>query len=288
MLTKRAVSLPLGIAILALAVLLGGLAALFRGRAERAMPPIRTFAVLAAASIALLHLLPEAIEGVGWGALLAALGGFLAPAALERAFPARAGHHRHEDAPTTALAMGYAAVLAHQLGEGAAVATLARSGALSASVVLAIAAHTVPLAMVVAIGVLEAKGKDGRATRATFLALAGVALATAGGAFLGNVAGGTRWSMVEPWALATVAGLLLHALAHDARPSPLTSTTARVVDASAGFAGLIVAAIGIEESDWVQAITPPVRVALGCLAFALMMARSFLARPRAATAAHEH
>lgn len=280
-------SLALGIAILALAVLLGGLAALFRGRAERAMPPIRTFAVLAAAAIALLHLLPEAIEGVGWVALLAALGGFVAPAALERAFPARAGHHHHDDAPTTALAMGYAAVLAHQLGEGAAVATLARTGALSPTVVLAIAGHTVPLAMVVAIGVLESKGKDGRATRATFLALAGVALATAVGAFLGNLVGGTHWAMVEPWALATVAGLLLHALAHDVRPSPLTSTAARALDASAGFAGLVVAAIGIEESDWVQAITPPVRFAAIGAALALVIARSFLARPRAAVA-HEH
>lgn len=280
-------SLALGIAILALAVLLGGLAALFRGRAERAMPPIRTFAVLAAASIALLHLLPEAIESVGWAALLAALGGFLAPAALERAFPARAGRHHHDDAPTTALAMGYAAVVAHQLGEGAAVATLARTGALSASVVLAIAAHTVPLAMVVAIGVLETKGKDGRATHATFLALAGVALATAAGAFLGNLVGATRWSVVEPWALATVAGLLLHALAHDAKPHALTSTTAKALDAGAGFAGLIVAAIGIEESEWVQAISPPVRIAAVCLALALVMARSFLARPRAETA-HEH
>src|SRR5689334_14777484 len=109
------------------------------------MPMIRTFAVVAAASIALLHILPEAVAAAGAGALAAALLGAVGPMVLERALPARPSH----EAPTTALAMGYAAVVVHQAGEGAALASLAETGALSAGIVLAIAAHTTPLAMVV-------------------------------------------------------------------------------------------------------------------------------------------
>lgn len=278
-------SLPLGIGILVLAVLLGGFAAAFRGKAQGAMAPIRTFAVVAAASIALLHLLPEAIESVGWVALLALLAGLLAPSALERLFPGRSGRHRHEDAPTTTLAMGYAAVLAHQLGEGAAVATLASTGALRVSVVLAIAAHTAPLAMVVAIGVLEAKGQGGRATRATLLALGGVALATMIGAGLASYLEGSNMASVAPWALAVVAGLLLHALAHDARPHPMTGLPTRALDAAAGIVGLLLAAMGVEE-EWAAEIPPPVRLGVFIAIATLIVARSFFIRP--AEPAHDH
>src|SRR6185503_11754360 len=120
---------------------------------------IRTFAVVAAASIAVLHLLPEAMAAIGPRALVATAIAAFGPALVERLIPSQRVH-RH-DAPTTALAMGYAAVIAHQAGEGAALASLASTGALSAGIVLAIAAHTVPLAMVVAIRVLEVKSGGG-------------------------------------------------------------------------------------------------------------------------------
>jgi ZIP family zinc transporter len=285
------VSLALGVGILALAVLFGGLAALFRGRAQRLMAPIRTFAVVAAAAIAVFHLLPESIDLVGLWALVAAGVGLAAPAALERAFPAHGGHTHHERAPTTALAIGYAAVLAHQLGEGAAVATLARTGALTPSIVLAIAAHTVPLAMVVAIGVLEAKGKaataSGDATRTTLLALGGIALATTVGALLGNLLGAATLALVEPWILATVAGLLLHALAHDARPTALPGLGARATDALAGLGGLAVATAGIEPSGWLLAVPASMRSAGLVGAAGVVVARSLFLRARA-EAAHGH
>src|SRR5262245_51816236 len=143
---------------------------------------IRTFAVVAAASIAILHLLPEAISAAGWGALGAAFLGAFGPLALERAIPSQHAH-AHE-APTTALAMGYAAVVAHQAGEGAALASLAETGSLSIGIVLAVAAHTVPLAMVVALRVLEVRGEHG-SRGALGVALAGVVAATAIGAVAG-------------------------------------------------------------------------------------------------------
>jgi ZIP family zinc transporter len=270
------VSLLVGIAILALAVALGGLAALFREPARWAMSAIRTFAVVAAASIALLHLLPEAVAAAGFGAIVAAFVGAVGPIVLERAIPSPRGH-AHE-APTTALAMGYAAVVAHQATEGAALASLAETGALSLGIVLAIAAHTVPLAMVVGIRVLEARGEQGGHKRAIGLALAGVILATAVGAASGTLIGTARLVSVQPWLLALVAGLLLHALSHDALAPPSVSLKARVGDTLAGWAGLALAAAGIERGGWIESIPVPLRVACTVVLAGAIAARSFIAR----------
>ena len=270
-------SLSVGIAILALAVLLGGLAALFPEPTRGAMSMIRTFAVVAAASIALLHLLPEAVAAVGLGAIAAALLGAFGPMVLERALPS---HHDHaHDAPTTALAMGYAAVVAHQAGEGAARASLAETGALSSGIVLAIAAHTTPLAMVVGLRVLEARGhgRDGN-RRAIALALLGVAAATACGAAAGSLIGTARLAAVQPWLLALVAGLLLHALSHDVLPSPSTSLRARARDTLAGWAGLALSIVGVEPGGWIERVPWGLRAAGVAVLAGAIAARSFAGR----------
>jgi ZIP family zinc transporter len=276
------VSLLVGIAILALAVCLGGLAALFHEPARWAMAAIRSFAVVAAAAIALLHLLPEAIAAVGFAALIPAFVAAFGPAVLERAIPS--SHAQHE-APTTALAMGYAAVIAHQAGEGAALASLAETGALSLAIVLAIAAHTVPLAMVVGIRVIEVKGGAGRGgRRATGLALLGVVAATSVGAAAGSFFGGARLAAVQPWLLAAVAGLLLHALSHDALAEPARTTGGRVADTCAGWAGLGLAVLGVEHGGWIDHVPWAARVG-GVLALGgVIAARSLWPRRRA----HEH
>lgn len=254
-----------GIGALALAVAIGGLAAFFRDRTRGAMPAVRTFAVVAAASIALIHLLPEAVAEAGWLAVLAAAAGFLVPAVLERAVTGRGAHphdgHGHR-APTTVLAMGYAAVIAHQLGEGAALASLATAGALSAAIVLAVAAHTVPLAMVVAIRVIEVRGGRERGVRrATALALAGIAAATAAGALGGNLVDSARLSAIEPWLLAAVAGVLLHALAHDAHEQEGLGAASQegrrnvwsgAVNVAAALAAIALALLGIEAEAWAE------------------------------------
>jgi hypothetical protein len=273
------VSLLTGIAVLALAVILGGLAALLPEPGRRAMAAFRTFAVVAAASIALLHLLPEAISAVGYGAVGAALLGALGPALLERMIPAPAVH-AHET-PTTALAMGYAAVIAHQAGEGAALASLAETGALSAAIVLAIAAHTVPLTMVVGIRVQEARVGAG-GWRAIAVALIGVIAATAIGAAIGPFVGEARLVTVQPWILAAVAGLLLHALSHDVLAPPGSSTGARLADMLAGWTGLGMAIVGVEHGGWLDRVPLAGRIAGVALIAGAIAARSFLAR------AHPH
>ncbi len=280
-------SLLLGIVILAFAVALGGLAALFRDPTRGAMSMIRTFAVVAAASIALLHLLPEAIAAVGWGALVAAFLGAFAPIVLERALPSQRGHV-HE-APTTALAMGYAAVVAHQAGEGAALASLAQTGALSLAIVLAIAAHTVPLAMVVGIRVLEVRGHGAKGNHGAMgLALAGVMSATACGALAGSLLGGARLVAVQPWLLAAVAGLLLHALSHDALAAPAASWRARAGDTVAGWAGLLLSTLGVEDGGWVERVPWALRAAAIAVLAGAIAARSLLGRRAQGTGQQVH
>jgi ZIP family zinc transporter len=277
------VSLILGIAVLAIAVLLGGLAALLRAPTRGAMSMIRTFAVVAAVSIALLHLLPEAVAAVGWGALAAAFLGAFAPVALERAVPGHAAHTAR--APTTSLAMGYAAVVAHQAGEGAALASLAETGALSAVIVLAIAAHTVPLAMVVGIRVIEVRGHGNR--RAIALALLGVAAATACGAGAGSLIGAARLVAVQPWILAAVAGLLLHALAHEAVAPPSPSLGARAGDTLAGWAGLALALLGVERGGWIDRVPVALRGAGIAVLAGAIAARSLWGGRAGATGENE-
>jgi hypothetical protein len=279
------VSLLFGIAVLAFAVFVGGLAALWRERGRKAVPAIRTFAVVAAVAIALFHLLPEAIAAGGWVVLIATAIGAFGPAALERMIPSERAHTH--DAPTTALAMGYAAVIAHQAGEGAALASLAGTGALSAAIVLAIAAHTVPLAMVVAIRVIEVRPGPS-AKHATFLALAGVALATVAGALGGNLLGTARLTAVQPWILASVAGLLLHALSHDALAPASQSLGGRIADTIAGWAGLALAAIGTEEGGWTEHVPFALRIGGGLVLATAIAARSLLPRRAAPDAEHDH
>ncbi|HTN89959.1 MAG TPA: hypothetical protein VL242_40060 [Sorangium sp.] len=274
-------SLAFGVSLLALAVMLGGLAALFRRRSEGAMSSIRTFALVGAASIALLHLLPEAFGEIGWLGLLAAATGFLAPAALERLLLGDAGAHR---TPTTALAIGYAAVLAHQFGEGAAVASLSRVGQLTLPIVLALAAHTVPLAMVVAIQVLEVRA-GANDKRAMSAALAGIALATVTGAFATRLVDAERFEAIEPWVLSAVAGLLLHALSHEAVASGPATSISRAGEAVGGLLGLVLATVGVDEEEWVQQIPPELRIAALVVLVGLILLRSYGPR-RAAERPH--
>ncbi|MDI1443246.1 hypothetical protein [Polyangium sp. 6x1] len=247
-------SLPVGLAVLALAVLLGGIAAIWRDHGHRVMPGLGTFAMVASAAIALLHLLPEAIAEAGWLALAAAAAGFLVPFLIERLAPQRGAH---ADDPT--LVMGYVAVLLHQAGEGTAVASLARAGELNPTIVLAIAGHTVPLAMVVAIQALEhVTGPKSKPVAA--LSLAGCALATVGGALSLDLVGEARIASIRPWIIAAVAGLLLHALSHAPKASE-ENARSRVTEIVAGLVGLSLALVSLEHDGWVLYLGWPLRVA---------------------------
>lgn len=280
-------SLLHGLIILGLAVALGGLAAVWQEHARSAISPLRAFAVTAAASIALLHLLPEAVADGGPWVLGAALVGFVGPALLERAFlPGRP--HRH-GAPAMALAMGYAAVMAHQLGEGAALASLAETSELSVSIVLAVAGHTTPLAMVVGMRAMELRAGRGGERHATVLALFGVLGATVLGAALGSLLAAERLQAMQPWILASIAGLLLHALFHDAFPRPTGGTRGRIAHALAGWLGVALALTGVEPGGWVEDLGSVLRIGAVALMALGVLFWSFLgAEASASEGAHDH
>jgi len=249
------VSLHAGLAVLAFAVLLGGLAAIWRDHGRRVVPGLGSFAVVASAAIALLHLLPEAIAEAGWGALGAAAAGFLGPFVIERLMPHK-GPHAEDGA---ALAVGYVAVLLHQAGEGTAVASLARAGELSPTIVLAIAGHTVPLAMVVAIQALG-QGTKMKGRTLAALSLAGTAFATVIGALSLDLVGDARIGAIKPWLVAAVSGLLLHALSHAPHVAEDTGARRRVTNILAGLVGLAVALVSLEQDGWIRHVGWPLRV----------------------------
>jgi len=259
------VSLLAGLAVLALAVLVGGLAAVWREQGKRVMPGLATFATVAAAAIALLHLLPEAIADAGWGTLGAALAAFLGPLLIERLVP-----HRAENEDRAALLIGYAAVMLHQAGEGTAIASLSRAGELSVSIIIAIAAHTVPLAMVVALRSIEGRPGDTRRGRLAVIALASMALATAAGASSLDFVGETRIAAIRPWLVAAVAGFLLHALSHTPKATEARTRRGRMIDGAAGLLGLLLALVGVEHEPWVHAVPWPLRV-LGLVVMAAVV-----------------
>lgn len=259
-------SLPAGLAILALAVLAGGIAAIWRDHGRHVMPGLSAFAMVASAAIALLHLLPESFAEIGWGAPLAALAAFFGPFVLERLVP----HDRASEDNAT-LVVGYSAVLVHQAGEGTAVASLARTNALGTSIVLAIAAHTAPLAMVVAIQALEsAKALPQGRTRAA-LALLGCVVATTTGALSLDLVGAARIAVMKPWLVAAVAGLLLHALSHVPKRAEEATGKHKLVDLVASQLGLAVAIVSLEKDGWVSALGWPSRL-LGVVLLAAIVA----------------
>lgn len=265
-------SLAVGLSVLAIAVALGGLAAAWRDHGRRVVPGIATFATVAAAGLALLHLLPESIVEGGVFTLIPLLVTLFVPVLLERR------SHNADASPTGALIAGYIAVLVHQTGEGTAIATLARTNELRPTIILAIAAHTVPLAMVVAIRAITMSSDTQRSVIRASLALLGCALATVIGALSVEVIDAAILAHAKPWLVAAVAGLLLHALFHEhetKRPDE-QDFRHRVTDIIAGLLGLSVAVLSLEPDGWVRLVSWPLRLALLGASIAAVVARVFV------------
>lgn len=233
------VSLGSAIALIVLAISAGGVLAFIGRRGSSWTALLTAFATVAAAVVALLELLPTSVSSIGLWAWLVAAVGALGPTALERFIPSRDEHAHSHHAPTTVLAVGYAAVLVHQAGEGMAIASLAGLGLLSLPIVVGIVSHTVPLAMVVALRVLEESDDAHRhRKRKTSAALLGVAGATVLGGFGGAVAGAGHLEALKPWIFAFVAGLLLHALLHDGHNHGQASPRERPMRIAGALLGL--------------------------------------------------
>lgn len=259
--TTPLVSLGVGLVVLAFAVLFGGVAAISGEHGRSVMPGLGTFATVASVAIALLHLLPESVAEIGWPALIATAAAFFGPFLLERLIP-----HRPESEDGATILLGYIAVLLHQAGEGTLIASLARTGALSISIIVAIAAHTAPLGMIVAISALESTENAKKGMLRALVALVGCALATTIGAFSIDFVGSARVATMRPWLIASVAGLLLHALTHasththhHAHAHTHQEDGRKLKELLAGLLGIGLAIASLESDGWVRALSWPLR-----------------------------
>lgn len=214
--------LPFSVALVS--VVLGSGLALAGERFSRAMGVVRWFSMIAASAVVLGHLLPDAVENVGWTALVVFLVALVLPVAAERVVGSLRGRpdahahddcdHAHADADV-GMELGYAGLLVHQLGDGFALSTYgnaARTGGVDLSVLLAIGLHTVPVAAFVVLAFFKHGGY-----RAAILRAAGLVIATWLGVVGVNLAPVSWMTAWEPWLTAAVAGLLFHVVVHDFR-----------------------------------------------------------------------
>ncbi|MEX1365491.1 MAG: permease [Nannocystaceae bacterium] len=199
------------IAITVGSILVGALVGGVRRRESSWLGPLRTFAVAAVATAVIVQLLPESVAEAGGGALLVfvgalALPGLLAPLARRLRPASKVSVHR------VGAELGFYGFLAHQLAEGLALGTVAgkdHGGLDHAPLVLAVAAHTLPLT---AVFVVEALSHGGRRTAAR--RVTAVVLATVTGFGLADVASQRLHLELHAWLSAAVAGLLVHVIFH--------------------------------------------------------------------------
>jgi hypothetical protein len=188
-------------ALLALASIAAGTAlGLLRSDGWRLLRVIQRASLVAALGVALLQLLPEALEALGPVALVA----FALPLlSLLRAAP--------HSARALAVELGFAALLLHQLADGV---LLGAYGGMvyplrpHLGLLAAVALHTVPVAAAIA---LRFEQRDGRG--AALARTAAMAAASLLGILLAGRIPTALAQRVDPWASALIAGLLIQTVA---------------------------------------------------------------------------
>jgi uncharacterized membrane protein YraQ (UPF0718 family) len=209
------------IAVPLVAVAAGTLLALAGGARPRVLVPVRSFALAAVLVAVIAHLLPGAIEAGGPWTLAVFAAGVAAPQLLGRL------GKQHARVVTE---LGFVGVVLHQIGDGLVLGALSDHW----DVVIAIGAHTVPLAAAVTLGIVAIRGRRAAVGRAAVLAAAtivGVVLASSGSPMIATE--------VSPWVNAAVAGLLVHLLSHDL-PTPPRTGTEPLIEVLAIAAGVAV------------------------------------------------
>lgn len=220
------------------AVALGAALALWPA-SDRALGPIRTFALIASLVVVITHLVPDAAEVLGFWVLPLFAAGLALPPAAELA--AR-GLFRSLAGAQVGLEITYVGLLVHSVGDGVALGTY--GGALSgeqehADVLIALAAHTVPVTAVVVLAYGAVIGRAAALGRAF-----GLALATVAGVL---VSGLIRPDLTESFSAVVagaVAGLLLHVVVHDPGADAPRDRLGRLLDVAAAAAGIALSAIG--------------------------------------------
>lgn len=228
-------------AVAVAAVALGLLLGLAPAGGSRVVGPLRTFALAAALTVVLTHLLPEAFAELGAVAVvLVAL--VAALPAWTRVLGSTLGGHGGHGGGHAGLSAGYLGLLVHHVGDGlglGAYAGLPGGPEAHFDVLLALALHTVPLVAVFALAFRAMGGARSAVWRSGGLALASVA-----GVLLSSTVPAELVHGISAWIAAFVAGLLVHVMSHDLERDLPADAFTRSIDLVAGALGAGVCLLG--------------------------------------------
>jgi hypothetical protein len=225
-----------------LSVLLGALLSFVPTTSRAMLGYMRTFATLAAVAVVVTHLLPEALHELGPLSILLFFAGWFAPALAhfigQRSTSGRPAH--------AVLEAGYWGLVVHHVADGIGLGTYTRLPADQGShldVIVALAAHTVPLIAVVSLAYRTTFGARSAVLRSLGLALAGVL-----GIALSSLVAAKTIDSYAPVIAAVAAGLLLHVVTHDLTEDPPHTALARLFDLLVAGLGVAVSLLGVWHS----------------------------------------
>ena len=202
---------------------------------------MRTFATLAALAVVVTHLLPEALHALGPLSILLFLAGWFAPALAHFI-----GQQSTRGRPAHAvLEAGYWGLIVHHVADGIGLGTYTRltpSEGSHLDVIVALAAHTVPLIAVVSLAYRTTFGARSALTRSL-----GLALASVFGIGLSNLVAASTIETFAPVIAAVAAGLLLHVVTHDLTEDAPSGAFSRTVDLGVAALGVAVSLLGIDR-----------------------------------------
>ncbi len=228
--------MTIALAIAIGSVVFGTLLAL--SRTATALTGIQTFAVVSALGVVLVHLLPEALAGVGLVALVVF--------ALSLVFAAGLDRWAHVSSNRAlGLELGFVGLCLHKVADGIALGHFASPiwpgvgpVAPSFDVLFAVAAHAVPVTVMVVLAFLP-RGMKHALMRAGILATCAVV-----GVLLVNLVPTDALMAAHPWVSAATAGLLLHVVMHGWTAAMPTGWAARLTDFGAAAAGVTLVVLG--------------------------------------------
>jgi hypothetical protein len=173
----------------------GVLLAKSEAKTPKTMAVIRGIAQGLVATLVIGHVLPESVEAIGPAAIVLAVIGALAPLILGDKLSSTGG-----------VTMVVAGLSLHALLDGAVLALAVTSGD-SQPITVAVIAHRLPLALVLATWLQQSWGDRG-----PWLGAIALSVATVAGVLLGS--GMELIASAGPWLIAPVGGMLLHVLFH--------------------------------------------------------------------------
>jgi len=233
----------LALLVAVLSVLLGAALSFVPSTSRAVLGYMRTFATLAAVAVVVMHLLPEALRELGPISMLLFLAGWFAPA-LAHFIGRRSTSGRTQHA---VLEAGYWGLVVHHVADGIGLGAYTRLPTEQGShldVIVALAAHTVPLIAVVSLAYRTTFG-----ARAAVLRSLGLALASVVGILLSRLAAAATIEHFSPIIAAVAAGLLLHVVTHDLTEDPARGPFARSLDLLVAAVGVAVSLLGVWHSD---------------------------------------